>query len=201
MKKTTEKTTTTTSKKTTSKKTTSRATNAKSNVKKTSSHVHASIDKSFSLVARNDNRTRVINSQGKGIAIYYGTKVLTVASHDIDVIKILAKKYKGTYALNNNLGSNKHTVKISNYKTVIEVLETVFGKYNSRKNVKAQEKTTEKTDKKTTSKKSSDKKTTSQENKKTSSNKSSKTEKKTVDTSKTNTINSEVLKSIISEVS
>lgn len=150
-----------------------------------SKHVHASVDKSFSLVARNDGRTRVINSQGKGIAIYFGSKVLTVASHDGTVIKALAKKYKGIVSESNNLGSNKHLVKISNYTSVIEVLESVFGKYNSRKNVKAQEKDT---------------KTVVAKSTKTGKSKTDKSTK-TIDTTKSNTINSEVLKAIVNEVS
>ena len=104
--------------------------------KKTSAH----IDGAFSLVFRNDDRTRVVNSQGKGIAIYFGKKVLSVASHDKKAIRTLVRTYKGTFSESNNLGKNRYVVKIENYDDVISVLTSVFGKYNPNKNVKEREK-------------------------------------------------------------
>ena len=98
---------------------------------------YLNIDGAFSLVFRNDERTRVVNSQGNGIAIFFGKKALSIASHDKNAIKTLAKIYKGIVSETDNLGKNRYVVKIENYDDVITVLSSVFGRYNPNNNVKA----------------------------------------------------------------
>lgn len=205
----TKKNTTTNTKKSIAKKSTATAkkgTAKKSTASKSISKVaSATVDKSYSFVFRNDGKTRIVNSKGITVATVWGTKTITFLTASDEVKKALMSAYKFSYSATTNHGNNKHMLSITATSDITReaILKTVFHSHSVSKDIKAQEKTDTKTvAKSTASAKSTAKKSTSSTGKKTTAKKStSKTDKKTIDVSKTNTINSEVLKSIVSEVS